>query len=962
MVVQRRIGLPFAANPHRTSRPWGVFALALLFGCAGGYSTASYDPNAPHPSVVINPSSASLTVGALQVFRASVTGSSNLVVMWSIQEASGGTITNNGTYTAPATSGTYHVIAASAADPSKSSNATVTVTQQAPSVSVAVFPQTTSVAAGAKIQFTATVTGTSNGSVTWATQESSGCGSVDQTGSYSAPLAATTCHVMATSVADTTKSGSATVSVTPAAGPANPLGINVGAPMVWDPSTVYADGQRQGVFDATSVDSNGWPLTASFNATAGNDLTNANGRWTCYFDGTATITGVTPVDTIHGPNGTGPDGLPVGPNTRWFQFDVTTPARTPIVVGFNNAARNDGSGLAGLTNIKMMRPASAGSTTSNRRDETILRQVKSLVQRFGTVRYMDFLATNWSQITTWGGYPWKPNHSYQIGDLVTVCKSGSIDARSCGKAYQCTVAGTSAAGAGSAPTTTTWGGTVTDGSVTWKWIGWGRPLPSWGGFDRNEGTGTGSSASAGADFGWQGSGGPYEDLIKFANESGTDAWINLPHQVDDDYLTKVAQLFAFGSDGAMPYTSPQANPVYPPLNSNLNLYIEYSNEIWNFGFSQTTWLNSVANSDGVLDYNGDTTNLQYRFVGRRMARISNAFRAAFGDAQMPFTGSGRIRPVVMGQGAVPDQTSGIALKWIHEFLGDGDGKDHSAARTAAGFGAAAHPVRYYLWAVGGAPYWQTSGSTATAVLDGMAPSVEHDVYYGRMNRHGSVYGLPMIAYEGGPEVPQDSIGAAANMSDRPSNPNMRDTLISNHNEWSASGGGLFVYFTLSSDSRWCFVADNGYRGNLYAASPKMSAIDELKNAAPSPVTLSPSAFQNGTAIPGTVLGGAYTLYYSDGTFAPPSSGTGSRSLSASSAWQNAAGFAFLASGSSARTVSASLSGGGTAQCYVDGVKLGGNQQATGIVTCGTMTLGPGLHGVIIVAASGAVTVNSVTVN
>jgi hypothetical protein len=142
----------------------------------------------------------------------------------------------------------------------------------------------------------------------------------------------------------------------------------------------------------------------------------------------------------------------------------------------------------------------------------------------------------------------------------------------------------------------------------------------------------------------------------------------------------------------------------------------------------------------------------------------------------------------------------------------------------------------------------------------------------------------------------------------------------------------------------------------------MSAVDALKSATPSPVTLSASAFQNGTAIPGTALGEAYTLFYSDGTFAPPSSGTGSRSLTAANTWQNAAGYAFLASDSSARTVSASLSGGGTAQCYVDGVRLGGNLTANGTVTCGTLTLGPGLHGVIIVAASGNVTVGTVSVN
>lgn len=70
-----------------------------------------------------------------------------------------------------------------------------------------------------------------------------------------------------------------------------------------------------------------------------------------------------------------------------------------------------------------------------------------------------------------------------------------------------------------------------------------------------------------------------EYLIALANASGKDLWINVPHQATDDYVTKLAQLVKYGSDGTNPYTSPQSNPVYRPLNSNLHLYVEYSNEV-----------------------------------------------------------------------------------------------------------------------------------------------------------------------------------------------------------------------------------------------------------------------------------------------------------------------------------------------------------------------------------------------
>jgi hypothetical protein len=80
-------------------------------------------------------------------------------VTWSVQEGTaGGTITAAGVYTAPANAGTYHVVAASAANPSSTAVAPVAVTDRV--LSVAVSPQTVQVPPGGTAQFTATVTTT----------------------------------------------------------------------------------------------------------------------------------------------------------------------------------------------------------------------------------------------------------------------------------------------------------------------------------------------------------------------------------------------------------------------------------------------------------------------------------------------------------------------------------------------------------------------------------------------------------------------------------------------------------------------------------------------------------------------------------------------------------------------------------------------------------------------------------
>ncbi|MBV9146090.1 MAG: choice-of-anchor D domain-containing protein, partial [Acidobacteria bacterium] len=157
-------------------------------------------------TIAIAPTTASLMVGATQQFTATVTGTSNTAVTWT---ASGGTVTTGGLYTAPNTAGTYTVTATSVADTTKSGSATVTVTAPPPPISVSIAPTTASLQTGGTQQFTATVTGTSNTAVTWTATG----GTVTTGGLYTAPNTNGTYTMTATSVADTTKSASATVNV-----------------------------------------------------------------------------------------------------------------------------------------------------------------------------------------------------------------------------------------------------------------------------------------------------------------------------------------------------------------------------------------------------------------------------------------------------------------------------------------------------------------------------------------------------------------------------------------------------------------------------------------------------------------------------------------------------------------------------------------------------------------------------
>src|SRR5713101_5816396 len=99
-----------------------LLAVPLITSCGGGGSSAAPPPPPPPPvSVTISPNPVTLPAGGSQTFIATVNGSANTAVTWSLQEgAAGGTITNMGVYTAPRAPGTYHVVATSVADNTKS--------------------------------------------------------------------------------------------------------------------------------------------------------------------------------------------------------------------------------------------------------------------------------------------------------------------------------------------------------------------------------------------------------------------------------------------------------------------------------------------------------------------------------------------------------------------------------------------------------------------------------------------------------------------------------------------------------------------------------------------------------------------------------------------------------------------------------------------------------------------------
>lgn len=282
------VGLNFARNYLRLPFiPVSllIIGIFLMPGC-GNTDWPSTGPS--NVVVSVQPTSASLFLGQTQAFQASVTGATDASVSWRVNgvpggNATAGTISASGTYTAPAeltSPASVTIEAVSNAQSTASASATVDLKDD---IVVTVTPSPVSLLAGGAQVLTASVSGTGNPAtgVTWSVNGIAGGNSTvgtivpngANTAVYTAPSvppSPATVNVMATSVADTTKSGSASVTITCAATnsitpPSASVGLELtqaysasfclaaGAAVAWDVNGVVGGNSALGTIASTGV-------------------------------------------------------------------------------------------------------------------------------------------------------------------------------------------------------------------------------------------------------------------------------------------------------------------------------------------------------------------------------------------------------------------------------------------------------------------------------------------------------------------------------------------------------------------------------------------------------------------------------------------------------------------------------------------------------------------------------------
>ncbi|MEW9918956.1 hypothetical protein AB2B41_05045 [Marimonas sp. MJW-29] len=113
---------------------------------------------------------------------------------------------------------------------------------------------------------------------------------------------------------------------------------------------------------------------------------------------------------------------------------------------------------------------------------------------------------------------------------------------------------------------------------------------------------------------------PLEVMIDLANTVESDVWFNIPHLATDDFVRRFAEM------------------VRDRLDPQLTVYVEFSNEVWNWQFEQARWADTRAQARwGQADK-------WMQFYGLRAAEVARIWSDVFAGAP-----EGRLINVISSQ-------------------------------------------------------------------------------------------------------------------------------------------------------------------------------------------------------------------------------------------------------------------------------------------------------------------------
>ncbi|WP_225883359.1 calcium-binding protein [Sphingomonas aliaeris] len=310
---------------------------------------------------------------------------------------------------------------------------------------------------------------------------------------------------------------------------------------------------------------------------------------------------------------------------------------------------------------------------------------------------------------------------------------------------------------------------------------------------------------------------PIEIMVALANKTGTDMWINIPAEADDTY---VRNTLAYVRDN---------------LASGLSVKVEYSNEVWNWGFQQTGSARDKAaalwgtdlNGNGRIDFNTseELTGGYLQYYGYRSAQIAAIANDVFANTE-----TGRLQNVISSQTSYLGQEQYV-LKGVQKAnLGSVESLfDTYAVTTYFGLD---RPGKAAVTA------WARSGQAGVdAAFAEMSADLDRALQiYAYQQGVAARNGLALAAYEGGlhvtsaafPEADQAAVTAFFDVLAK--DPRMGALYTRMVDEFAKSGGsGLVAFSDAVPSSKW---GNWGTLDSIYdKSSPRYDALVAASQAA-----------------------------------------------------------------------------------------------------------------------------------
>jgi Secretion system C-terminal sorting domain len=321
-------------------------------------------------------------------------------------------------------------------------------------------------------------------------------------------------------------------------------------------------------------------------------------------------------------------------------------------------------------------------------------------------------------------------------------------------------------------------------------------------------------------------GAPWEYVVELANITGKDIWINIPVAATDDYIRSFAQY------------------LKDNVHEGGRIYFEYSNEVWNPGFTQYDYNVAAAKAEVQTEINGGTATFLNNDAGqcdaddeslwggrqyvKRMKEIGDIFIETFspGDRTSFET---KIRPVFSWQigGWIPYYS--CILTWFEYVYGAGSANEH-------------------FYGLAGAAYVNDEGASDNATASQIHAQMISNSDAGRGKKRDTpaswttgegkiglreiadIFQLRMLQYETGPD---NGVGSAQNVANKiAANRSAEITDVLLHDlgaNWFKDNeikGDLVMYFVLcSSYTRYGSWGATEEVENMH--TPKLNAIYEL---------------------------------------------------------------------------------------------------------------------------------------